>query len=443
MPPRPRPSCWRASTTRPRARGERSTSRAARPRRRPRSRVVDQALQGVAGVLALAGHADLDAGDLGPPRRPRRHRRARSRPALEDRRRRRARDGVEELNAALVAARDVALGPPPRPPPHGAGRRRPRRPRRRRRSALAGFTAVQVALSALDRLEVRGRDSAGLHLLVWDHGLDLESDVVAAAAGRPRRRSRSSPPARSGWPTGTWPSSTRPRPRSASWATTPRRCAPPSRDDGLLHLALGVAVGPRDGAGPHPLGERRHHLRAQRPPAQPRGGGRVAGAVRGRRAERRRRQPRRPEGRATACASRPPSPPTPRSSPPSCRARRRRTADLTEAFRRTVASFEGSVAIGAVVGRPARQGAGWPSGAAARPSTWVWPRTPSSWPASRTAWSRRRPTTCASTVRRRCGPTSPAAAARSSSSTVHTPGGSRASARLAYDGTELPSPRPT
>src|SRR5690348_1361296 len=35
-------------------------------------------------------------------------------------------------------------------------------------AALAAFTAVQMALSAIDRLEVRGRDSAGLHLTVWD-----------------------------------------------------------------------------------------------------------------------------------------------------------------------------------------------------------------------------------------------------------------------------------
>jgi glucosamine--fructose-6-phosphate aminotransferase (isomerizing) len=33
-------------------------------------------------------------------------------------------------------------------------------------AALAAFTSIQVALSALDRLEVRGRDSAGLHVLV-------------------------------------------------------------------------------------------------------------------------------------------------------------------------------------------------------------------------------------------------------------------------------------
>jgi glucosamine--fructose-6-phosphate aminotransferase (isomerizing) len=34
------------------------------------------------------------------------------------------------------------------------------------RSAIEAFTSVQVALSALDRLEVRGRDSAGLHVFV-------------------------------------------------------------------------------------------------------------------------------------------------------------------------------------------------------------------------------------------------------------------------------------
>jgi glutamine---fructose-6-phosphate transaminase (isomerizing) len=46
------------------------------------------------------------------------------------------------------------------------------------RSALAAFSSVQTALSALDRLEVRGRDSAGIHLLVRDHGLDLDSETV-------------------------------------------------------------------------------------------------------------------------------------------------------------------------------------------------------------------------------------------------------------------------
>ncbi|MDQ3294681.1 MAG: SIS domain-containing protein, partial [Actinomycetota bacterium] len=52
-------------------------------------------------------------------------------------------------------------------------------------AALEAGTAIQIALSALDRLEVRGRDSAGLHLLVRDHGLDLDApDVRALLRGR-------------------------------------------------------------------------------------------------------------------------------------------------------------------------------------------------------------------------------------------------------------------
>ena len=46
-------------------------------------------------------------------------------------------------------------------------------------SAIEAMTATQQALSALDRLEVRGRDSAGLHLLVRNHGLDLESATMS------------------------------------------------------------------------------------------------------------------------------------------------------------------------------------------------------------------------------------------------------------------------
>jgi glucosamine--fructose-6-phosphate aminotransferase (isomerizing) len=46
-------------------------------------------------------------------------------------------------------------------------------------SAIEIGTSIQQALSALDRLEVRGRDSAGLTLLVRDHGLDLDDPAVA------------------------------------------------------------------------------------------------------------------------------------------------------------------------------------------------------------------------------------------------------------------------
>ena len=46
------------------------------------------------------------------------------------------------------------------------------------RAAVAAYLCVQQALSALDRLEVRGRDSAGLHLFVWNHGLSASDLAV-------------------------------------------------------------------------------------------------------------------------------------------------------------------------------------------------------------------------------------------------------------------------
>jgi glutamine---fructose-6-phosphate transaminase (isomerizing) len=49
------------------------------------------------------------------------------------------------------------------------------------RPALGAMLAVQIALSALDRLEVRGRDSAGISLLVHGHGLDIGDDSFVAS----------------------------------------------------------------------------------------------------------------------------------------------------------------------------------------------------------------------------------------------------------------------
>ena len=37
---------------------------------------------------------------------------------------------------------------------------------------MGGYLPIQQALSAIDRLEVRGRDSAGLHVFVWGHDID-------------------------------------------------------------------------------------------------------------------------------------------------------------------------------------------------------------------------------------------------------------------------------
>ncbi len=52
-------------------------------------------------------------------------------------------------------------------------------------AARDALWSVQVALSAIDRLEVRGRDSAGLHLLITGHGIDLaRPDIQAMLSAR-------------------------------------------------------------------------------------------------------------------------------------------------------------------------------------------------------------------------------------------------------------------
>ncbi|MAT05982.1 MAG: glucosamine-6-phosphate synthase [Acidimicrobiaceae bacterium] len=49
------------------------------------------------------------------------------------------------------------------------------------RGAVDGYLAIQRSLSAIDRLEVRGRDSAGINVFVHDHALDLDDPAVRAA----------------------------------------------------------------------------------------------------------------------------------------------------------------------------------------------------------------------------------------------------------------------
>jgi glutamine---fructose-6-phosphate transaminase (isomerizing) len=138
---------------------------------------VDRELRGVPGVRALLGdpqsalligdrvdqltawldrvEAELDGG-LGPTLVP---------------------TELEQVNATVVRARDAVWAVS-----------RDRLRTAREVGALAGpdpsiaaieaSLSVQVALSAIDRLEVRGRDSAGLHLLVRHHGLDLDEPAV-------------------------------------------------------------------------------------------------------------------------------------------------------------------------------------------------------------------------------------------------------------------------
>ena len=49
----------------------------------------------------------------------------------------------------------------------------------RSEDALSAYLSIQVALSSIDRLEVRGRDSAGVHVLVHRHGLAVDDAAVA------------------------------------------------------------------------------------------------------------------------------------------------------------------------------------------------------------------------------------------------------------------------
>jgi glucosamine--fructose-6-phosphate aminotransferase (isomerizing) len=135
---------------------------------------VERRLRGVAGVRALLGdpvsHAALE------------HRAtllAALASRLESTLDSRSGDGdeIEALNAALVAVKDALWS---------LDRDRLASARAVERlgatpgdsGLVATLHSVQIALSALDRLEVRGRDSAGLHVLVTGHGLDLDDPTV-------------------------------------------------------------------------------------------------------------------------------------------------------------------------------------------------------------------------------------------------------------------------
>jgi glucosamine--fructose-6-phosphate aminotransferase (isomerizing) len=143
---------------------------------------VDRQLRGVAGITAMVGHLELIAGitarldqlDAAI---------AENEARLENSAHLSA-DDIEQANATLVRLRDAvwairhdrlrAARLVDEMAGHGAGR-----------ASLAGYFAIQQALSALDRLEVRGRDSAGVHLFVWNHGLSADDPAVRALlAGR-------------------------------------------------------------------------------------------------------------------------------------------------------------------------------------------------------------------------------------------------------------------
>jgi glucosamine--fructose-6-phosphate aminotransferase (isomerizing) len=136
---------------------------------------VDVALRGLPGVLVLVGHVELvaaitsrldrlDAAASDIERR------------LDANADRLDADTLERSNAELIDLKDALWAirndrlRTAREVEALAGREAPT-------SALAGYLAVQQAFSAIDRLEVRGRDSAGLHVFVWGH--DIEPGALA------------------------------------------------------------------------------------------------------------------------------------------------------------------------------------------------------------------------------------------------------------------------
>src|SRR6266540_1764195 len=93
---------------------------------------------------------------------------------------------LEAVNAALVGAKD-GLWAIRRDRIASAAAVAALAGRHPGRAAMEAYGSIQIALAALDRLEVRGRDSAGLDVLVSGHGLDLEApDVAGLLAERVR-----------------------------------------------------------------------------------------------------------------------------------------------------------------------------------------------------------------------------------------------------------------
>ena len=231
----------------------------------------------------------------------------------------------------------------------------------RSEAAVAAGLSVHQALAALDRLEVRGRDSAGLHLLVRGHGLDLGDPAVAAAvAARGRNRDFGSGSVRLAEETASFVYKTAAEIGELGDNTAALRAA--VRDDELLAAALSgdearalvlahtrwASVGIISEPNAHPLNS---ELIAppgawdDAPPDAPYVVGAVNGDI---------------DNYADLMAAEEMAPPpaitTDSKAMPALMSRRLAAGlPVVEAFRRTVASFEGSVAVAAcTVAAPGR-----------------------------------------------------------------------------------------
>jgi len=138
-----------------------------------RMRELDAALQGERGLLALHRDGSELAAEIEAAAATLQRRLDGLEAALDETAAAAGTARLEELNAALVRLKDATWSV------------RQDRLRTYRAvldlagpeastAALRAYLAVQMSLSALDRLEVRGRDSAGLHVYVSQHGLDLD-----------------------------------------------------------------------------------------------------------------------------------------------------------------------------------------------------------------------------------------------------------------------------
>ena len=251
--------------------------------------------------------------------------------------------GLEAVNASLVRLKDAAWA---------IGRDRLRNAEAvadlagegAGLAAIEGYASVQVALSALDRLEVRGRDSAGIHLLVTGHGLDLDAPDVRAELERRNDPLFGSGAARA--PLGHLSFVYKAAAEIGELGDNSRVIRDAVRADGLLRRALVSAdaqvtvlghtrwasVGIISQANAHPL----NHEELDRD-----SGPFVTAALNG-------DVDNHAELRLAEGLSIAPEMTTDAKVIPTLVSRRRAEGlELDEAFRRTVASFEGSVAIGA------------------------------------------------------------------------------------------------
>ena len=397
---------------------------------------VDTALRGLPGVLALADRHELVAAIGARLDQLDRYAEQVETGAAEELL---DSDALEQASAASTRLRDVLWAIRRDRSADGARGRRSRRPRRIRvgASRLPGDSASVVG----DRPDggSRSRDSAGLHVFVWNHSLDVDDPAIATAIterSRDRlfqagsvRLAAAGPDTRAVLRVQGGGGDRRARRQHGGDARADRRRRPPPAGD-VGSAGRGVR------ARPHPLGQRGDHLRAQRPPGEQRRIGTVRGEAPGpyvvgvlngdvdNHADLKAAHRLRIAGPVTTDAK-----VIPTLIARNCATADVDRADLVEAFRRAVASFEGSVAIGASSAGAAPISCCSPCAAAGRASTWASPTTGMSSPASRTGSSRRPTATSASTANR---------AASSSPSTGRRRGHSPGSPGTATTASELP-----